>query len=396
MTATCTNCDSTHTQACVQCHSTRYCSPECSQTDWPSHSLLCSQYSTHTDRPNPSYKRAILFPPDEVKPKLIWVECKTEEDDEVPGFTYELCQIREHLGGNLGKYGAFPEYRPIQRNALLDRNLTNTLNVICRSTFLSDGSSVNKSVVKATQGAPGHEWRGPILAMKKRGLGTDPGFFLDINMQDYRDVVDYFISYRSLELEDDVRGRDRNHDQEVKKVRGVKIHCEGDQREYGFAKFAAVDVPVGHPVFSKAIVPISRLISMPLHTWQYPPDQVWRNKPNAHTNVPATVLHHNTDEDSGDWWGRVPTKWQDDVGSVLVVRRDGRDLSVQRMEALCYFCQFKVQPLLENAQGSGLVQMSRAEVMGYLTRKGFAEYFRETKLRKISEGEGGGRGRSGI
>ena len=394
MTAICTICDSTHTQACLQCHSTRYCSPECQQTDWPSHSLLCSQYLTHINRPNLSWKRAILFPPDEDKPYFIWVECKTEEDDQVPGFTYEVCQIREH---HLGKDGAFPEYRPIQRNALLDRNLTNTLNVIYRSTYLSDGSSVNKSVVKATQGAQGHEWRGPILAMKKKGLGTDPGFFLDINMQDYRNVVDYFVSYRPDELEDDVRGRDQNHDQEeVRKVRGVKIHCEGDQGEYGFAEFAAVDVPAGHPVFSKAIVPISRLIGMPLHTWQYPPDEVWRNKPNAHTNVPATVLHRNTGLGSDVSWGSIPMRWQNDVGSVLVARSDSQDLSVQRMEALCHFCQFKMQPLFENAQGIGLMQMSRPEVMGHLTTKGFAEYFHEMKLRKIAEGEVGEWGRSGI
>ena len=368
MTAICTICDSTYTRACVRCYST---------------SLLCSQYSTHTDRPNPSYKRAILFPPDENKPKLIWVECKTEEDDQVPGFTYELCQIREHLGGKLGKYDAFPKYWPIQRNALHDRNLTNTLIVICRETFSIDGSSVNKSVAKATQGAPGHEWRGPILAMKETGLGTDTRFFLDVDMQDYRDVVDYFISYRPDELEDeDGRVRNQNHNGKGEKVRGVKIHCEGDQRQYGFAKFAAVDVPAGHPVFSKAIVPISRLIDMPLHSWQYPPDQIWKKKPNAHTNVPATVLHRNTGIDSGDSWGSIPKKWQNDVGSVLVVRRDGRDLSVQRIEALCHFCQFKMQPLFENAQ------MSRAEVQGYLTLQGFAEYFHEMKLRKIAEGEG--------
>ena len=386
----CTICDSTNTKACARCHSTRYCSPECQQTDWPSHRLLCSQYPTHTDRPDPSYKRAILFSPDEVKPKFIWVECKTEEDDEVPGSTYELPQVREHLGRKLGDYDAPPEYKPIRRNPLRDRNLTNTLEVICRETFLIDGSSVNKSVIKATQGAMGHEWRGPILAMKEQGLSIDPQFFLDIDMRDYRDIVDYFILYGApFSMEDgNVKGRDKNHGGKGKKVRGVKINCEGDQINFGAPGYAAVDVPAAHPVFSNPVAPISKLVGMPLHTWQYPPDRASKDNPD---NVPATMLHRNTDEDSGNWWGWAPLKWQNDVGSVLVVRNDDQDVSVQQVEALCHFCQFKMQPLFENALGGGLVEMSRAEVLGYLTPEGFAEYFAEMRAKKMDEeGEGGG------
>ena len=381
MASTCTICDSICTQKCARCHSINYCSPECQQTDWSSHSLLCSQYSTHTDRPDPSYKRAILFPPDEVKPKFIWV-------------TYELSQVQEHLGGQIGIYDALPEYKPIQRNALRDRDLTNTLEVICRDTFLIDGSRVNKSVVKATQGRPGHEWRGPILAMKKEGFGRVPRFFLDIDMRDYRDVVDYFISYGNPDYDsvgnEDVRGRDNNHNGKGKKVRGVKINCEGDQMCFGAAKFAAVDVPVGHPVFLEPIAPISRLVGMPLHTWKCPPNRAWEDNDSSYTNVPATVLHRTTDEGSGDLWGWAPMKWKNEVGNVLVVRGDDRDVSVQQVEALCHFCEFKMQPLFENALGFGLVQMSRAEVIGCMTPEGFREYFAEMRAKKMDEGEDGG------
>ena len=382
MTSTCTICDSPNTKSCARCHSARYCSPECQQTDWSSHSLLCSQYSAHTDRPDPSYKRAILFPPNEVKPKFIWVQCTTEENDEVPGFTYEfeMGQVREHLGGNLGQYRAFPEYKPIQRNALRDRNLPNTLEVICRETFGIDGSSVNRSVIKATGVQPGHVWRGPILAMKKRGLGIDPRFFLDIDTHDYRDVVDYFISY----------GADRRQDYRTGKVRGVKINCKGDQIFCDATVFAAVDVPAAHPVFYEPIAPISRLVGMPLHTRKCPPNNLWKDRhhdsQNPYENVPATFLHRNSDESSGNWWGWAPMRWRDNVGSVLVVRSNGQDVTVQQVEALCHFCQFKMQPLFENALGGGLVQMSRAEVMGHLTPEGFRDYFAEMRARKVAEG----------
>ena len=388
MTSTCTICDSTCTKACAQCHATRYCSTECQQTDWPSHRLLCSQYSTHTDRPDPCYKRAILFLPGELKPKFIWVECNSYG---VPGYTYESPQVQQHLGGKLGSYDALPDYIRIRHNTLRDRNLSNTLEVICRDSFLIDGSSVNSSVVKATQGAMRHSWKGPILAMKKQGLSIDPPVYLDVDMQDYRDVVDYFISYGTSESvgHEDVGGWDRNHDWKGKMTRGVKINCEGDQKYCGTARFTAVDVPAGHPVFSNAIAPISKLVGMPIHTWQCPPDKTWKDKA-VYTNVPATFLHLNTDESSGDGWGWAPMKWQNNVGSVLVVRSDGRDVSAQQVEALCHFCQFKMQPLFENATGGGLVHMSRAEVMGYLTPEGFRDYFAEMRVRKMEEGEGGG------
>lgn len=246
---------------------------------------------------------------------------------------------------------------------------------------------MNKSIVKATRGVMGHAWKGPILAMKEQGLSMDPRFFLDIDMRDYRDVVDYFISYG---VHGNVGGRDKNNDRKGKKVRGVKINCKGDQMYCGAAGYAAVDVPVGHPVFSKAIAPISEPIGMPLHTWRCPPDKAWKdNYSGSYTNIPATFLHQITDEDSGSW-GWAPMEWQDGVGSVLVVREDGRDVSVQQVEALCHFCQFKMQPLFENALGGGLVHMSRAQVLGYLTPKGFRDYFAEMRARRMEEGESGG------
>lgn len=82
--------------------------------------------------------------------------------------------------------------------------------------------------------------------------------------------------------------------------------------------------------------------------------------------------------------------WQDGVGSVLVVRSDGRDVTTQQVEALSRFCQFKMQPLFENGLGGGLMEMTRAEVMGFLTPAGFGEYFAEVRARNMEEGEGEG------
>ena len=55
------------------------------------------------------------------------------------------------------------------------------------------------------------------------------------------------------------------------------------------------------------------------------------------------------------------------------------------MEALCEFCQFKMQPLFENGLDAGLVKMTREEVMGYMTPARFREYFAELREKKMDD-----------
>ena len=370
MESTCTICHSPTAKPCGRCHSARYCSLECQQTDWPSHSLLCSQYSTHTGRPDPSYKRAILFPPNDNKPQFIWIECRTEVSDETPHATseYESSQVKDHLGGKIGQYDAFPERKSIQRNVLRDRDLANTLQVVWRGTSGIDGSQLNRSVVRATRDGAVIPWAGPIIALRMNGPGSAPSHYMDIDMQDYRNVVDYFIAYANVSVQDGELGRKRN------KLRGVKIHCKGDQRAFGTGVYSAVDVPKDHPIFDDPVAPISQLVGMPVHTRKYPPDKLWKDSLGDPTeNVPATRLHLVVDPNNQSWgWADWP--WKTDVGNVLVVRSDGQDVTTRQVEALSRFCQFKMQPLFENALGFGLVEMTKGEVINYLTPSVFEEF----------------------
>jgi hypothetical protein len=86
---------------------------------------------------------------------------------------------------------------PIQYNQVLNRNLSDTICVSHRDTFLFDGSKPNKSIAAITATEPGqyHDWRGPIAAYGKRGLGIDPIHCRDLDMNDFRHVTDYFLSY---------------------------------------------------------------------------------------------------------------------------------------------------------------------------------------------------------
>lgn len=64
--------------------------------------------------------------------------------------------------------------------------------------------------------------------------------------------------------------------------------------------------------------------------------------------------------------------WQNAVGTVLVVRRDGKDLSPLQMEALCEFCQFEVGEAFEAQMEA---ERGRNTVLPLLTPAKFADFF---------------------
>lgn len=70
-------------------------------------------------------------------------------------------------------------------------------------------------------------------------------------------------------------------------------------------------------------------------------------------NAAATFLHLDLRElppgtvDYGEYlgYGWAPMKWQGHVGTVIVVRGDGRYLDPKHLEVLCDFCQYRMQRL---------------------------------------------------
>lgn len=92
------------------------------------------------------------------------------------------------------KYQHGRDFKCIQRNVLRGFNLSYTVKVICRETFLIDGSMPNVSVRHTTKGQMTHDWRGPIVVMRQPDMG-DPLFYEDIRASDFRVAIDYYLSY---------------------------------------------------------------------------------------------------------------------------------------------------------------------------------------------------------
>ncbi|OCL02932.1 hypothetical protein AOQ84DRAFT_164543 [Glonium stellatum] len=195
-TPTCVICNGSDAKFCSLCHSISYCSPECQKPDWPLHKMICKTFTTLPLRPSPSHKLAILFPVDSKDPQLIWIKCERHVDDE-DGIAWEMPDTQHLLEiENLDlKYQHAREFKSITRSVLRGFNLSYTVQVICRETFLIDGSTPNVCVRHTTKGQMTHDWRGPIVVTRQPGTAIDPLFYEDIKAGDFRVAIDYFLSY---------------------------------------------------------------------------------------------------------------------------------------------------------------------------------------------------------
>jgi hypothetical protein len=379
----CPICSENGLRACSVCKVVSYCSIECQQTDWPVHRLLC-KFQTELQPPTERHRRGILFPVDLKSPQFVWVSCDLQQEEHG-----EPAWERSDVNPLLGSGDPFPQRFLVQRNVLRSRDIGHTIEIVAREAFLIDGSILNQSIVRTTNGAAAHSWKGLVLALRMKGLGRDPSHYDHMTMRDFRDVIDYFLAYGDETVGETDQTRRA-------KVKGVKISCEADQNVFGAEKYVSVQVPRDHPVFTKVTTPcgISALLGLPVLVKKYPADKAWAKNESisgiGYNNQAATFLHLNTDPNSRSLmgWGWAPMEWQNKVGSVLVVRSDGKDLSPHHCEVLCTFCQFKMQPLFEDSMGAGMNPenpMSKDAVLQQMTKKNFERYFTEYRASLLAE-----------
>lgn len=92
---------------------------------------------------------------------------------------------------------------------------------------------------------------------------------------------------------------------------------------------------------------------MPLYTFRYAPDRNWTDCGDT-TNQEITFMHLNCDLNGkfdaktgtmGFGWAGM--QWQNNVGNVLVARKNRKPLSARTLEAFGGFCFGHLVPLLE-------------------------------------------------
>jgi hypothetical protein len=129
---------------------------------------------------------------------------------------------------------------------VLKSALSDTVYVCYRDTFLIDGSKANHSIAGITDIKSGqsYDWRGPIIAYGKVGLGTNQTACKDVDMTDFRHIADYFLSYGS-------NPTSATQQTTGVFVSGVRINCLGDRNMFTKPHFEAVKVPLTDAIFSE-------------------------------------------------------------------------------------------------------------------------------------------------
>ena len=267
----CIICQEPRARKCERCRSCSYCSKNCQRVDWPSHKLLCSQYAQQQPRPSQAHKRAILFKEDGPKPLMIWVVCRRKNDQE------DGIRDSVDVGSFLGNDMPFTDHRLIQRNLRRNRGLGYTLELKFRDGFLLDGSKPNQSI-QAMETTVSSSWRGPMVALKKQGVGVDFRSYADMTLGDYRHLVDYFASYGNDSVKENPVPRSLSN-----VVRGVKVSCFGAMILHGSEPFVDIEVRDTHLIRSRylesCVSPISKLVNMPVLGWKSPSNKQWYNQP---------------------------------------------------------------------------------------------------------------------
>lgn len=284
-----------------------------------------------------------------------------------------------HLGADRPFMGTMRiEYNPV-RNRLLGSGIASysprkegySVALKFREAFLKDGSAINRSILTSvgTSGIVSHRFCGPIVALREMPYE----FHEDITLADFRHLIDNLVSYANTNI------RESNNYLETRPpmtIRGVKICCYGEIKLHGSEPYVSVDVPWAHPAHlgydQSSISPISKRLGMPLRLWKYQDILSWISPPGwgenmgADSNQDAAFLMMETDPDKPGW-GWAPLYWNLDLGNVLAVRVDDKDLTVDDVRMMCHFTRRKLQPMFEDTMGTGRVPRTKQEVLDFIT-----------------------------
>ena len=168
-------------------------------------------------------------------------------------------------------------------------------------------------------------------------------------------------------------------------VKGVRISCSGDIRILGENKFIAVDVPASDLVWASDKSTLSEMVGVPVRARKFPPHPAWKDRRDDdwYENQAAIGLFRAMDPEQEDF-SFVPMNWDLRVGSALVVRDDGKDMTPQQVEALCYYAWEHTTDKFQDASESGSEE-EIVKLVALFTPEKFGEFFAEFKAKKMEK-----------
>ena len=366
------------------------------------HKLLCKtlkdfQVRPEVEKTNEKYTRAIYFHPDEATPRFVWLKTERMYNDEYES-QYLVARPGALIANNRkeadSKDHIILRDHTIKHNYSVGRKLPYNILFRYRDAFLVDGSKPNKAIHKVMDLRSRHlyDWRGPIIAYgvePAEGFHLDPLYSYDLTSSDLRLIEHWLNSYlcqgKSLE---EIKT-------ELGTVVGVRMNCLGDEKTDGRPKCEPVLIPAYDWLFEEDVAPISERLGLSIMARRIPGSfEYWNKRPAidrimAYCNQPATFLHLGCDPKVNDGmlegkspWGFAPWKWQNDVGSVIVARKDRKPLLPEHAEALAEFCQFHLNHFYEEQTEQNL---KPKHVLKEIKKDKFLKYYDSWKARQTDE-----------
>ena len=308
------------------------------------------------DRPSTNHRRAIHAPVSGKKPYLLWIEITPNAQGWRGHDKPQLDELLKLQPGEAGYVGRHPTY--IRGNALRGRKENDhVIELWQRDDDFGPTPPANQSL-NAMDGHAWSTWRGPLIIMAKAGTDFDPAFYFDVTLNDFRDAADYTHYFRETigSATDGIASEGHwgklISREDGGKVQVVRVACRGEQIAHGVPEFSSVEIPKTHPAFRLADDPpaIADVLSEPISVFkEKPPANLCGSEAVAGSldNPAISVLYCNV----GHSWstqiaelGTVQDNWSQEVGTVLVLRRDKRDIRVDWVQALCELCQSRAIP----------------------------------------------------
>lgn len=183
---------------CSRCRVACYCGRDCQLKDWPVHKFFCGSLPFPRPLVKTSEKtvRAVYLPELTGDPVLINLPItnKYDEDEDV---SFESADLEDFLGKDYGYGRNWMPINPLKPS----RVIADTIEFRWRENFGSDGSKLNESIQKITQNCSFFNWKGPMVVTRYRGKGAE-GDYLDLEICDFLDIVDYFKWYGTKAIKD--------------------------------------------------------------------------------------------------------------------------------------------------------------------------------------------------
>lgn len=109
-------------------------------------------------------------------------------------------------------------------------------------------------------------------------------------------------------------------------VKAVTVRCQGDKG----IPWSATTIPSNHPIFANSVPPVPALLDFPIVIHRI--GTADNGTTGCLDNQAITYIHVDPIT------GFAPPKWQSGIGTVIVARKDKKDLSPEHYEAIWMYC----------------------------------------------------------